>query len=236
VAKGTYHRVGARDDLMHLAAWYYGDAAAWSHIYWANVDVYGDDFEKIPAGATVFIPDAETGSITVHLKPPGVLLRAKATWGYPGGPRFMLRLGPNKTAFEVVVAADGSQHILFAFADGSEMMTGPTGVADAAESLGVDENTLSNAAGDGSTAQAAAMTAPPARVRTRPRRHTVTNLLRDAVAEYYGHPYFYFDVLDVNTADDRPGWAAGLPVTMPPRFKRNLVIEAAKWRDRIGRR
>jgi hypothetical protein len=59
LAKGTYHRVRDGQDITFLAEWYYGDPTAARHIYYANLDVYGDDFELIPAGAKVFIPDLE---------------------------------------------------------------------------------------------------------------------------------------------------------------------------------
>ena len=63
MAKGIYHLVRDGQDLLFLAEWYYGDSAAWTHIYYANLDVYGDDFEMIPANDRVFIPDLETSDI-----------------------------------------------------------------------------------------------------------------------------------------------------------------------------
>lgn len=80
MAKGTYHRVRDGEDLLFLAEWYYGDSTAWSHIYYANLDIYGDDFEMIPAGSPVFIPDLETTDTVESYTGPAVPIKREAQY------------------------------------------------------------------------------------------------------------------------------------------------------------
>ena len=75
MAKGTYHRVRDGQGLVYLAEWYYGDSAAWTHIFYANLDIYGDDFEMIPAGSKVYIPDLEVSDVVESYTGPAVTMQ-----------------------------------------------------------------------------------------------------------------------------------------------------------------
>lgn len=66
--KGTSHTVKSGEDLPYLAGIYYGQPELWSAIYWANLDIYEDDPEKIPTGNEIFIPDVQTEPRRVRLK------------------------------------------------------------------------------------------------------------------------------------------------------------------------
>jgi hypothetical protein len=107
VAKGKWHVVGPEHDLLFLAEWYYGESAAWSHIYWANLDVYGDDFEAIPAGSKVFIPDLGTGPVVKTCAEPGVSLAKNA--------QLPARLGSQKGTFQVEETAGGFKTLVLRF-------------------------------------------------------------------------------------------------------------------------
>jgi len=74
MAKGTYHRVRDGQDLLLLAEWYYGDSMAARHIFYANLDIYGDDFEMIPAGSKIFIPDLEVSDVIESYTGPAVTI------------------------------------------------------------------------------------------------------------------------------------------------------------------
>jgi hypothetical protein len=100
MAKGTYHRVRDGQDLVFLAEWYYGDSTAWSHIY-------GDDFEKIPAGSPVFIPDLETSDVIESYTGPAVTVNREK--GYP------VRTGPVNGYFNVEQEDDGTKTLLLVF-------------------------------------------------------------------------------------------------------------------------
>jgi hypothetical protein len=242
MAKGTWHVVGPGDDLMHLAAWYYGDAAAWGHIFWLNYDVYGDDFEAVPCGTKVFIPDLETaagrGILKMDVLPHTVTKRVPG----PGVADFVLRQGEKKTAFEIMVTPEGGKEILYHFPDNSEVLTGPRGVTYAAEVLEVQPEQLSNAQGSvgGGPAEEpfkdGAAKGVPDRRRARPRHPVAQNVLRTAVAAFYGHSYMLFEVLKANDLDECDVFSPGLPVKLPPRAKLHRCEDAAKWRERLGRR
>lgn len=107
MAKGTYHRVRDGDDLLFLAEWYYGDSMAWSHIYWANYEIYGDDFEMIPAGSPVFIPDLETSDTVESYTGPAVPVQRKNRSPY--------RLGSTSGGFEIEEQSDGKKTLVLVF-------------------------------------------------------------------------------------------------------------------------
>ena len=106
MAKGTWHRVRNGEDLLFLAEWYYGDPKAWTHLFYANLDVYGDDFEMIPAGSPIFIPDLETStSRRVYTGPDVLGLGAK----HP------VRSGPVKGYFMIEQESSGHKSIVLVF-------------------------------------------------------------------------------------------------------------------------
>lgn len=238
MAKGVWHYVGAADDLLFLAAFYYGDMAAWTHIYYANVDLYGDDFEMIPAGSTVFIPDVDEGAVNVKLSgvklAPTVAERCPA----PGGAPFVTRQGPKKTSFDVISQPAGTRDILFHLSDGSDLLTGPRGVGYAAEQLETVEKNISNGRGGGASVAVkdeGQKGIPRSTARRKGYPHVV-DCLRTAVEQHYGHAYMYFDVAAANDIDEDTVITAGTVVSLPTRFKRGPAVNAAKWRKRIGRR
>lgn len=107
MAKGTYHRVRDGQDLVFLAEWYYGDWMAYSHIYWANLDIYGDDFEAIPADNRVFIPDLETTDIVESYTGPAV--PARLTVQHP------VRIGSVSGAWRIEQEGTGDKYIILTF-------------------------------------------------------------------------------------------------------------------------
>jgi hypothetical protein len=107
MAKGTYHRVRDGEDLLFLAEWYYGDSTAWSHIYWANLEIYGDDFEMIPAGSPVFIPDIETSDYVESYTGPAVPGRMFT--------QKEMRIGPVESAWRIEEEENGMKSIIFMF-------------------------------------------------------------------------------------------------------------------------
>jgi hypothetical protein len=107
MAKGTYHRVRDGQDLLFLAEWYYGDSKAWTHIYYANLDVYGDNFEAIPGGAKVFIPDLEVSDIVESYTGPAVPARMNT--------QNPMRIGSLKGAWRVEEESGGGKFIVLTF-------------------------------------------------------------------------------------------------------------------------
>jgi hypothetical protein len=107
MAKGTHHRVRDGEDLLFLAEWYYGDSMAHSHIYWANLEVYGDDFEMIPGGSPIFIPDIETSDTVESYTGPAVPERRDKQ--YP------VRMGPTKGGFRVEREESGMKTLILTF-------------------------------------------------------------------------------------------------------------------------
>jgi len=107
MAKGTYHRVRDGQDLLFLAEWYYGDSTAWTHIYYANLDIYGDDFEAIPGGAKVFIPDLEVSDVVESYT--GPTAPAKISTQYP------LRIGSISGAFRIEREENGTKSLILTF-------------------------------------------------------------------------------------------------------------------------
>jgi|GEM_PF-1953337 len=260
--KGTYHRVGPGEDLMFLAEIYYGDSTAWGHIFWANWDVYGDDFEMVPAGSDVFIPDLEVSAQSVRLyrdiaeNPAPVNAQETGTWEVRGTPTDM--------TIRIEETGAGDKRVLFRFNDESVVMTGPTGLQYAAERVStfyssgsrtmssgsleageVLQDTLSNAFGAGSVwtfvpevdeVEGLDTVGVPGPIEepVPERRGIIPNLLRIAVEEYIGHHYYYFDALDENNFTEGDIFKNLQQVRIPPRGKRHLIAEAAKWRDRLG--
>jgi hypothetical protein len=104
---GKWHVVGPEQDLLFLAEWFYGDSAAWSHIFWANLDVYGDDFEKIPAGSTVFIPELEQSPVKKMYTGPAIKVKRQA--------EFPVRTGPAHGSFRFEEKATGYKCLIFVF-------------------------------------------------------------------------------------------------------------------------
>lgn len=102
--KGTYHEVRDGEDLVSLAEWYYGASEAWTHLYYANLDIYGDDFERIPAGAMVFIPDIEKAALRFLTKP-------VVTYEY----WFPFAYGAVEGAFKIGIDADGNKYLVLKF-------------------------------------------------------------------------------------------------------------------------
>lgn len=107
MAKGTYHRVRDGEDLLFLAEWYYGDSMAARHIYYANLDIYGDDFEMIPAGAKVFVPDLETSDTVESYTGPAAPARINTQ--YP------LRIGSVKGGFRIETEDNGNKALILTF-------------------------------------------------------------------------------------------------------------------------
>lgn len=107
MAKGTYHSVRDGEDLVFLAEWYYGDSMAWSHIYYANLDIYGDDFEMIPAGSPVFIPDLETSDIVESYSGPAVPARVST--------QKPIRIGSTKGGFRIDSEENGDKFMILTF-------------------------------------------------------------------------------------------------------------------------
>jgi len=107
MAKGTYHRVRDGQDLVFLAEWYYGNSAAWTHIFYANLDVYGDDFEMIPAGSKVFIPDLEVSDVVESYTGPAV--PARVILQHP------VRMGSVKGAWRIEQEDSGDKFIVLTF-------------------------------------------------------------------------------------------------------------------------
>jgi hypothetical protein len=240
VIQGRRHVVGPGEDLLFLAEWYYGDSAAWSHVYWANLDLYGDDFEAIPTGSTVLIPELETKAASAILKEAVTLRNVDLATPGPGVADFALRHGEKNTSFEVTIAENGDRQLLFRFADNSELLTGPGGLAYAAERLQVDVSRLSNAQGSAGVGFAQEpykepkKKGVPIRRVARELRPAVPNVLRLAVEAYYGHAYMLFDVLAANGLDEADVFSPGQEVALPPRAKRGRLTEAEKWRERRG--
>jgi hypothetical protein len=104
---GKWHVVGPEQDLLFLAEWFYGDSAAWSHIYWSNLDIYGDDFEKIPAGSRVFIPDLEVTPVEKVYTGPAVERRLQTA--------FPVRSGPLNSEFKIEEKSTGHKCITLVF-------------------------------------------------------------------------------------------------------------------------
>lgn len=107
MAKGTYHRVCDGQDLVFLAEWYYGDSKAWTHIYYANLDIYGDNFELIPAESKVYIPDLETSDVVESYT--GPVAPARINTQYP------LRIGSAKGGFRIETADNGDKALILTF-------------------------------------------------------------------------------------------------------------------------
>jgi hypothetical protein len=107
MAKGTYHRVRDGQDLVFLAEWYYGDSTAWTHIYYANLDIYGDDFEMIPAANDVFIPDLEVSDIVESYTGPAVPARM--------GTQRLMRIGSIMAAFRIETETTGEKFLILTF-------------------------------------------------------------------------------------------------------------------------
>ena len=107
MAKGTYHRVRDGEDLVFLAEWYYGDSKAWTHIYYANLDIYGDDFELIPAESKVYIPDLETSDIVESYTGPAVPRRMDV--------QIPVRQGSTMGSFRIEVEENGNKAIILTF-------------------------------------------------------------------------------------------------------------------------
>jgi hypothetical protein len=260
--RGTYHRVGPGEDLLFLAEIYYGDSTAWGHIFWANWDVYGDDFEMVPAGSDVYIPDLEVAAqsvrlrrdVAVSVKP--IYAQASGVWG--------ARYTSENLEIRIEDDTYGDKQVVFRFGDKSVIMTGPTGLEYTADRIGtfyssgsrvmgdgsltegeVRANTLSNAKGDGSywefipevdSVTGLDTTGAPKRTDEEVPliEFVIPNLLRLAVEEYIGHHYFYFDALDENGFSDGDIFKRLQQVKIPPRGKRHLIAEAGKWRERLG--
>lgn len=61
------HILKQDEDLWFLAEYYYGDAALWDVIYYANRDNIGDDPENLTPGMSIRIPQLEIGERTVTI-------------------------------------------------------------------------------------------------------------------------------------------------------------------------
>lgn len=61
------HILKQDEDLWFLAEYYYGDAALWDIIYYANRENIGDDPENLTPGMSITIPQLETGERTVTI-------------------------------------------------------------------------------------------------------------------------------------------------------------------------
>ena len=61
------HILKQDEDLWFLAEYYYGDAALWDIIYYANKDMIGDDPENLTSGMSIDIPDLEIGDKTITI-------------------------------------------------------------------------------------------------------------------------------------------------------------------------
>lgn len=107
MAKGTYHRVRDGQDLVFLAEWYYGDSTAWTHLYYANLDIYGDDFEMIPAGSKVFIPDLEVSDIVESYTGPAVTMQPRH--------KNPVRTGSLMASWHVEQETTGTKYIILTF-------------------------------------------------------------------------------------------------------------------------
>jgi len=107
MAKGTYHRVRDGQDITFLAEWYYGDPWAARHIFYANLDIYGDDFELIPAGSKVFIPDLEVSDTVESYTGPTAKV-GKTT-------RHPIRQGPTKGGWLIGQDENGDKMLILIF-------------------------------------------------------------------------------------------------------------------------
>ena len=107
MAKGTYHRVRDGQDITFLAEWYYGDPMAARHIFYANLDVYGDDFEMIPAGSKVYIPDLEVSDIVESYTGPAVTMQRHT--------QKPIRIGSLLGAWRVEQEPNGTKALILTF-------------------------------------------------------------------------------------------------------------------------
>lgn len=53
------HTINQDEDLWFLAEYYYGDAALWDIIYYANRAAIGDDPETLTPGMRLIVPELE---------------------------------------------------------------------------------------------------------------------------------------------------------------------------------
>jgi len=107
MAKGTYHRIRDGQDLVFLAEWYYGDSMAWTHIFYANLDIYGDDFEMIPAGSKVYIPDLEVSDVVESYTGPAVTMQRHT--------QNPIRIGSLMGSWRVEQESTGTKAIILTF-------------------------------------------------------------------------------------------------------------------------
>lgn len=61
------HILKQDEDLWFLAEYYYGDAALWDVIYYANREKIGDDPENLTPGMSIRIPQLEIGERIVTI-------------------------------------------------------------------------------------------------------------------------------------------------------------------------
>jgi hypothetical protein len=239
MAKGTWHSVAAGHDLLFLAEWYYGDTALWSYIYWNNLDIYGDDFEKVPVGTRVFIPDPPTkvqhGTLIGFMRK-----RSEFNQTLEGSPTNPTPVSFGTRGMSWYVKYDpvfAEKMLVFKYGDGSEFVTGCRGVEVAAATAGVQASTISNGYGGGAGVGAGSNPPGPAavaRLTPTPRGTIVgiTNSLRLICEQYYGHAYMMFAVAAYNNVDEADVFYEGDQVKLPPIAKDSKLAVAAKWRER----
>lgn len=250
---GALHRIKEDEDLPRLAEMFYGNSDNWKHIYWANIGLYGDDFEAVMAGSLVYIPDIETANKRVILTGE-VLPNAVQEAAYnPLGLR-QARYSPDGRGFRIVRTESGHAELLFSFEDVSTIKAGLLGIEYAAERLTVSgygsltesptAGTLSNAKGDtlktygdqdtpGTGFDGTGVPSAPD-IEVPEGESYPTNLLRKAVVDYYGYHYMYYPVLWFNDTEETDIFKSGQEFTMPARGKRAQISEAVKWAKRLG--
>lgn len=221
---------------MHLAEWYYGESSAWMILFWANQDVYGDDFEKIPVGTPVFIPQLET---------------TEATFRYRGsifaGTDCVSNINPpvpqpvSFNPYEFIPnTATGFPNLALTVDDGSVVYTGRGGVAIAEETLQVNSGSCSSALGD----SIFPLVGDPAKVeyagthRGLPKvkredagNPFIGNVIREMAEQYYGHSKYYWKLLKANNLKPWTIVYYNQRIVFPARG-RDIDMEAARrWRS-----
>jgi len=236
--KGSYpHIVEMQDDLMHLAEIFYGDTNGWKDIYWANLDVYGDDFEKIPVGTTIHIPVFEDKDVRFKYR--------GAVWG-TNAMQAILPSAPVSANYDIIVNDSGAKNLVIELNDGSSVMVGSGGVACAKESMAVNEDVVSNAMGD--TAPTITLTgnqdaidySSTHRGVHKPSRKSnetmayIPNIMQQIATIYYGNDYYYYPLLRANNMQPETIVNFNQVIYLPSRGKKYNLELAHRWKVNLG--
>jgi hypothetical protein len=238
--KGSYpHIVEMQDDLMHLAEIFYGATDGWKDIYWANLDVYGDDFEKIPVGTTIHIPIFEDKD-------------ANHKWqGHFYGTNSLQAIIPPAPAmtpnnYQVLVANSGQKNLVVELYDGSSVMLGVGGVAYAKDSLAVSDDTLSNAMGDtaptiilSGNADMIGYSAAHKGIRLSHRDSNETLgyipiIIQQIAILFYGSDVYQWDLWRANKLNPENAIHFNQIIHMPSRAKKYNLELAHRWKVNLG--